>query len=229
MCKKELESICKKVACNLITMYPSDYSNMLIFPKLRGTLKVRISEQEARFSFASEIEKLKKYYYAVEVPTVNRYSDFSTNPKVYNMSTKGGRSGSIDLSLYEKDERDAPLVNIEFKSGQPKLTSITKDILKLLYEPCANSIFFHILEHTNPGTLESLIQKFNKSITKIRARSIKFPKIEFPEILFFIVILENDKSKSRYVSYCFDFSKNTEIVKKDFSHFSFCKDLDDVL
>lgn len=226
---KQLENICKKVACNLMTMYKYGNSNMLIFPFYRSK-EVRVSEQEARISFVSEIEKLEKYFYAVEVPTKNRYSDFETNPKIYDEKIKGGRSGSIDLSLFAEmnnaeRNNNAPLVNIEFKSGQPKDTSITKDILKLLYEEHKFGIFYHVLEHTNSGTVRNLVKKFESSINKIKQQSNQFSKIGCSRIYFCIVILENDKNKSRYSSYCFDFKKNLKISESNFSNYSFYKDL----
>ena len=209
-----LEDICKNIGEKLITMYHKGSSDNLIFPYYRSGKK-RVSEQEARFIFALEISKQNsEYNYAVEVPTQLRYSDFSKNPTVYSKKEKGGRSGSIDLSLFNKNDMDIPLVNIEFKKGQPTQTSITKDILKLISEPHEKGIFFHVLEHSNEGTLHSLIEKFNISIELIRQNKVKFHCSIF---FLFIVILEKDgrKRRSCYLGGNIDISKKDPIKKEN--------------
>ncbi|MEA3494680.1 MAG: hypothetical protein U9R42_01450 [Bacteroidota bacterium] len=188
----QIKTICKKVGTKLIHMYNQGSSEQLIFPNYR-TGNIRISEQEARFLFANEITKQTKLHYAIEVPTQNRYSDFSTKPIVYDENTKGGRSGAIDLSLYNKNTDPIPVANIEFKNGQPKQSSITKDLLKLAYEPQEIGVFFHILENSNKNTIDSLLNKINNSILKIT-------KYKNDQFYLFIVIL---KKKT-----CFEYLAN---------------------
>ena len=157
--KHPLENICKEVGKKLINMYHHKNSERLIFPKKRRDNKVRVSEQEARFIFASIISADGMYRYAVEVPTQLRYSDFSTDPRVYvKNNSKKGRSGAIDLSLFNeedlfnKDDKMNPTINVEFKEGNCDIKNIKKDILKLVAEP-SDGLLFHLLESMNKGTL----------------------------------------------------------------------------
>lgn len=196
MClKKQVEDTCVRVAKKLIRMYPNKDTEYLIFPKKRDD-NYRVSEQEARFIFVNEVS-IAKIYHSVETPTRKRYSGFSSNPIVYGEKEEGGRSGAIDLSLYKPPIND-PTVNIEFKIGQPKEPSITKDLLKLGNEPHKTGVFFHVLEHSNPDTVESFCKKINKSISSIKSHINA-------NFYLFIVVLEKDKSKSRYAGCDVDF------------------------
>lgn len=211
-------NLCKNASCNLIKMYALNSDKRLIFPRYRSG-NIRVSEQEARFAFANEVENQKEFFYAIEVPTTNRYSGFSTKPKIHESNSNEGRSGSIDLSVYKKIN-DKPYINIEFKSGQPRHASITKDILKLAYEPHEYGIFFHILEHSNGRTVDSLLKKINASFKTLKENLSKEPKILCFTILFIIIILENKKNKkSRYIGCEFNFLKNNKINEEDFNEF----------
>lgn len=212
-----IENLCKEVAKNLISMYPDSDRGVLIFPKLRDSNEIRISEQEARFTFANEVTKLGEYYYAVEVPTRMRYSDFSTDPKVYEVGKKEGRSGAVDLSLFQKNDTRIPFINIEFKSGQPPQPSITKDILKLAFEPHKYGVFFHTLKNSKDDSLNRLIEKINKAFEIIKRTSGQKFKVNCSTIFIFIVILGKPKQKNRYLGYEFDFLKKDILEVKDFS------------
>lgn len=219
--EKIIKETCKNAGEKLIKMYPDKDSEKLIFPTYRNK-EVRVSEQEARFAFANEISKndIEGLYYSIEVPTKKRYKDFKTKPKVFESDSKEGRSGSIDLSLYDKESiiKQKPIVNIEFKAGQPEQASITKDILKLAFEQHKFGVFFHVLKHSDGGTLGSLIDKFNEAFDAILGIDCKLLPNDLP-IYFFIVVLE-DMKKNLRVSKClechFNLFEKLELKETDF-------------
>jgi hypothetical protein len=217
-----LENICKKVGENLIQMYHSGSFNNLIFPLYRASKRKplyraskrkRVSEQEARFLFAYEIMKYGDFDFAVEVPTKLRYKGFSTHSPTVFFNDEDGRSASIDMSIFNKNDKRKPFINIEFKKGQPTKSSITKDLLKLLFEPHEHGIFFHIFKHSHSGTLTSLVKKLNSSFNNISSQKLK---TQCPIIFFFIVILEKDINKSRYSDFYYDTSKTNKLDESDF-------------
>ena len=208
-----LENICKKVGENLIQMYHSGSFNNLIFPLYRASKKKRVSEQEARFLFAYEIMKNGDFDFAVEVPTKLRYKGFSTHSPTVFFNDEDGRSASIDMSIFKKNDNKKPFINIEFKKGQPTQSSITKDLLKLLFEPHKYGIFFHILEHSDSRTLTSFVKKFNSSFNNISSQKLK---TQCPIIFFWIVILEEDINESRYSGSDYDTSKTTKLDESNF-------------
>ena len=219
---KTVLELCNKVGERLIGMYPNKSENNLIFPVKRDSkeTEVRVSEQEARFLFANEITKQDEFNYGIEVPTTLSYGNFSTNnPEVYIKDTTKGRSGSIDLSLYKKGNKrnNERIVDIEFKFGPSKYNAILKDVLKLVYEPHECGIFFHVLEHSNRGTLKSLYGKFDKAFKYIKHYNPKPPRDQNLNILFFIVVLEDpknkEKRKSRIISCCIDILNETISTK----------------
>ena len=208
-----LENICKKVGENLIQMYHSGSFNNLIFPLYRASKRKRVSEQEARFLFAYEIMKNGDFDFAVEVPTKLRYKGFSTHSPTVFFNDEDGRSASIDMSIFKKNDNKKPFINIEFKKGQPTQSSITKDLLKLLFEPHKYGIFFHILEHSDSRTLTSLVKKFNSSFNNISSQKLN---TQCPIIFFRIVILEEDINESRYSGSDYDTSKTTKLDESNF-------------
>ena len=113
--------------------YKSPEGSRLIFPQKRDG-SIRVSEQELRFAFIEEFlkfEKAKDWFYAVEVPTKDKY-DFTdkNNPKV---AEKGkGQSASFDLAIYTKDgDGFKTIALLEFKAGNPDKFAYHKDLAKL--------------------------------------------------------------------------------------------------
>ncbi len=154
---KEIETLCLRTFERLINMNYNPASSKFIFPKYYSKTKkdgIRISEQEARFAFFSELEKLNclddkcNYSYSVETPTKNQYKDFSTDkPKVCLTYEPGKKSGSIDLSLYKNI--NIIDINLEFKAYN---VDIDSDFIKLFAEN-SNGLFFHILDSVGNKTL----------------------------------------------------------------------------
>jgi hypothetical protein len=161
----EIINICNATCCRLHDMVKDENITGLIFPKY-SNLDIRISEQEARFAFYSEVEKMGEYKISVETPTNKKYKNFSTRP----IEGDDGRSAELDMALYKADDSKTRILNIEFKAKNPKITTIEKDFLKLIKEP-GDGLFFHLLQSSNSGTfLNSGNNKgiFDKYVEAIR-------------------------------------------------------------
>jgi hypothetical protein len=166
----EVKQICNAVLKRLCTMdferNGGSSNGRLIFPnKFPSETKKkniteeellkynRISEQELRFLFVEEFIRLssKEFFYSVETPTENQYRFGKTYKDI---SCDVGRSASIDMSIFKKDENNKykRSLNIEFKNENVPSFNIGKDILKLIHEP-QNGMFIHLLKNTDSGTL----------------------------------------------------------------------------
>lgn len=136
-------------------------SKPLIFPHYKNR-KIRVSEQELRFAFVREFEKLCEekgipLHYSVETPTENSYR-FTVNNK---SSSSDGRSGLFDLVLHNSDGERICL--IEFKAGNKGKEELEPSLRKL-----ANQIegdesvlrfFIHIVESSSAETIDSITNK----------------------------------------------------------------------
>lgn len=167
---------------------PGGLTPRLVIPHISGSnvngSYLRISEQEARFIFCSEIENTN-YYYSVETPTEQKYS-FNGNTKI---------SARSDISLYLIDGAAAKLVhqvNVELKANNPEEKSIEKDIEKLFVEQSAVSglegNWFHLLKNVDNGNLTKLLGKFKSSLPNFRSKSST--EIDSVSILFVFCVLE---------------------------------------
>lgn len=159
----------------------------LIFPKRRNVEESRISEQEPRVLFLRELEKQNAFYYSIETPSRSMYGDFSTEePKI-----KTGQSARIDVTLYKKeDEKFRRKHLIEFKFGNVK--TCTKDFLKLLCDDpkCKRNYYINLLDNENSGTIQSLIEKYEKSINYIYKT---FPNEMVSDLLIMVGVLKTQK------------------------------------
>lgn len=173
-----LIAIAQRVSTGLEDMYDkrSNPSAGLIFPLYRSKVdddkqKYRFSEQEARILFIIELEKEIQdknccfTRYSIETPTLNRYSGFAHRNKKYyspvyhDYNTEGGRSGSIDLSIYQSNPK-RPCINVEFKYGTSVLHEFEKDLLKL-YAEFGIGVWFNIFagnENTRKTIKDRLAQ-----------------------------------------------------------------------
>ncbi len=119
---------------------PCNSSN-LIFPKYTSDGN-RVSEQELRCIFIEEFNKSSNgYFYSIETPTQMRYS-FSREsrnviPQSYPKEKGKGRSGCIDLAIFNKDKKRCAI--IEFKKAPCDAHEYAKDFLKLFSEPDSES------------------------------------------------------------------------------------------
>ena len=143
-----------------------DQNSKLIFPKKRDN-SIRISEQEMRSSFIRELEALAgedSYFYSIETPTKECYKDFSSKePKIIKDQSENikGRSGNIDLTLYNSELKREHL--IEFKFGNKD--TCKKDFLKLLCDDkqCKINYYINILNNADDETHKTLKKKYQLS------------------------------------------------------------------
>jgi len=151
---------------------PNDLTPKLVVPSLYNltvdSVGIRISEQEARFMFCSELEKTN-YFYSVETPTKGKYS-FSGSEKI---------SARSDISIYSaKANKLEHIANVELKAGNPLEKDIIKDIRKLIFERRENATlegnWFHFLKNADSNTLNSLFKKFQESFN-ILASEVNLP------------------------------------------------------
>jgi len=147
-------------------------SPKLIIPQRRDGSN-RISEQEARFLFASLLGSFN-YFYSVETPTEETYIQSGNRPM----------SASSDVSLY-KNENSTPkkILNIEFKAHNPPKEHIKKDIEKLLRENVPGC-WIHLFKNVDSNTIPSLFKKFKDSIFELNNKKNQ------SKILFSICIIE---------------------------------------
>ncbi|MFA6357389.1 MAG: hypothetical protein WCY09_01790 [Candidatus Omnitrophota bacterium] len=188
----ELKEIAISVSKKLFDMknelycHADDYTN-LIFPKAinKGKPYTRISEQEARFLFAFELEK-RGIRFSVETPTVRKY----------NFKSKCGveSSGSIDLSIYDiGNEKYKRSTIVEFKAHT---VTCIQDLEKLIKEPQQDAVLFHVLESVNRGTLKTntkntkgLLLHYAGDLKKlISSKKIKFESNK--NVVFFVCSLK---------------------------------------
>lgn len=150
----------------LIAIYSDkEHTSLLIFPKTRKTKtkesQLRISEQEAIFLVARELEAAK-IFYSVEAPTRDAYYFQGPIP----IKNPEGSSGSIDLCVHSdsKDKKRKHL--IEFKAHSPKEKTFSKDFLKLKTDDADTEInyFVHIIYQCEKRTINSIIEKYKKSL-----------------------------------------------------------------
>ena len=160
---------------DLINAYRNTETNTkLKFPCYRDSgNKIRVSEQELRFCFASVIEKGPDYRYSVETPTLTKYS-FSGTKEM---------SAQTDLSIWSIDGTKK-LFNVEFKAHNAPVKSIDKDIKKLIMEEL-EGVWFHLLKNNRSNTFTRLADKFKNALRNYNQYRNK-------DVIFAICILEKN-------------------------------------
>ena len=190
-----LLGLVKETSIELLKMYKNKTGRrtFLKFPQFREINekknKIRISEQELRFSLTNLHEHLQhdkrssypELYYSVETPTEEEYS----------FSGKDSRSAASDLSFFDSENK---VLNIEFKAKNPEQKAVCKDIEKLFKEKC-NGAWIHILENENSGTVKALFGKFKNAFDKLKnsEQHISLKK----SVSFHVLILEKQILLSR--------------------------------
>lgn len=133
----------------------------LVLPP-RNNQDVRISEEEARFIYASVLTRAGRYFFSVETPTEEKYS-------FTNDADASPRSALSDLTLWTFDHGFKKQANVEFKAGNPPVEHIRKDIEKLIREGATQRVagnWFHLLKNVDGGTLPRLFVKFQEAFIK---------------------------------------------------------------
>lgn len=186
----------------------------LIYPVKTGKEK-RISEQELRFLFVKtflEDENFDGYCYSVETPTEIKYS---FGKKIEDIKVGIGKSGSIDMSLFEKNSNLLNrLFNIEFKFDNVPLQNFAKDIVKLMHEK-ESGAFILLLENTEINkTLNSVYSKFS---TSLDTHKKKWRGEKNKSILLVLLSLEieTNKNKVAFIKYRKVIESDLETIKSN--------------
>ena len=185
--------------------------------KLKGdteqAVKTRVSEQELRFIFVEQFNKIcdkykemAPYFYSVETPSDYRYV-FSKekDPRLAELGKKNekgkqeGTSGNFDLTIH--DEKGERIYWIEFKAAMPGQKDFSKDFLKLNQE-AKQGVFVHLLETANKDTLDSLIQGNKKSSPKLE---------KLGKAIYICHVLPDENKQSKSQTYSSDGGKLNEL------------------
>jgi len=157
-----------------------EQESKLIFPvkskkDTNEITEMRISEQELRFLFVRELEKLDndELFYSVETPTKRKYVFTAKNkndvvPIIAEEEKGVGKSGSVDLAIFNVEEKKIVRKHlVEFKYGNVK--TITKDLIKLLYDDpeCSTNFFIQFLNNQKPGTQKNVEDKYYLAMNHI--------------------------------------------------------------
>lgn len=187
----DIVKICKAVLSHLslidFEQHKGYSTGQLIFPmkiQANGTkYKDRISEQELRLLFIDEFkENHKNLFYSIETPTIFKHF---FGKQYEEMKSDGiGQSASIDMCIFERiSDRYKRILNVEFKSKNPPIKDIAKDILKLMAEK-HNGAFIHLLINSNAGTFcnskqTGIFNKYYQSFLKFQESWITDKSIDF--------------------------------------------------
>ena len=157
-----------------------DVGSRIVFPTYSDRSSIRISEQELRFIFVEQfnkvVENLKDIghdlYYSVETPTREKYifSKQKGGPIKVEKDNNGvkkdenGVSARTDLTILKKINNNnfERVALIEFKALNPETHSYSKDICKLENEGCELKYFIQIIEKYDGDTIKSLNNKTYK-------------------------------------------------------------------
>lgn len=129
--------------------------------------EIRVSEQELRFIFIEQLNKLlpEGFYYSIETPTKCPYK-FSENRRNCEPVRNVGQSGNFDLTI--QDEKKQIVAIVEFKSKSASPHSYAKDLCKLWNreEGLGNGTlryFINVFETMERTTRNRFVQKINNN------------------------------------------------------------------
>lgn len=159
----------------------SKIGSRILFPKYsnskkhKSSEKDRISEQELRFIFVEQLNKVaeeKDLYYSVETPTKKAYvfSKDKGGPKVVMETDEDGVSARTDLVIHIKENNQfIRKALIEFKALNPPIENYQKDFCKLENEGEDDTLkyFIQIIKKYDEGTIGSLKEKIASKKTGI--------------------------------------------------------------
>ena len=187
MNKQELTQCCIEVG-RLVSKSHGHYGN-IVFPQQRSNRPV-VREPEIRDVFGRYL-MLEMVFYGIEVPTKLKYG----------FKGVGKTAARTDLAIFSslQDGIDnKPLINIEFKEGQPTVNQIEKDWQKLIAEPVNGICFFHVLQNCNSRTIQRLLDKYEDAYKKALSKPQNTIKDKW--LIIFLLIL----FKQKYVTVAFD-------------------------
>ena len=164
----------------------------IVFPVYRDG-KLRISEQETRFAFITEVikgnrgETNNKFLYSVETPTKRKYrfspgkANASGTPKI---DEDTGQSAMVDVCLYSKAGEK---YYVEFKAKNVGGSAIEKDFLKLLCDDeNAANYFVHTIYEMDDNILSSIANNYTKALESIRKKHKNEKGIKLIVFLYYL-------------------------------------------
>lgn len=175
------------------------YESFIVFPQKAddddgNDRPDRISEQELRFIFVEQFNKLeatkkKQLFYSVETPTKSFYYFSGEDgpkciPKGEHDDHKGekgaGRSGNIDLVIFQKnDENINRVALIEFKAHNPDKNDYRKDICKLINEEANNGCLKYFIQIINVKNQKRTLENITDKIKDVDALKEQGKNIDY--------------------------------------------------
>jgi hypothetical protein len=152
--------------------------------------KGRLGEAEVRNVMAKTLEE-KRITYALEYPTTDKFRRPNGNVS---------RVALVDMVIFENKTAKDPSFLIEFKRGQPQLSFMDKDFIKMMQAPSdiKGCCFFHILPKGLSASKgyrarahAEIIKKYFQAYEKTN-NSVCFPK------RFFLFILDATSNQYYY-------------------------------
>lgn len=175
---------------------------LIVFPLCQSKTQVgqrRVSEQEARFTFASALQNAQvvsqRYRYSVETPTFGNYCFLNRQQISWSPPLNGiGTSAMVDLTLYSASGLYLQTAcHVEFKTGLNAF-SITKDIVKLVVEQQIweepNALYAHwfqLIDKADAMTFKCLFSRLSSAFAECCLNSITAPV----RILFTVCVLDD--------------------------------------
>ena len=160
----------------------------LIFPKYSSANqtnpdKLRVSEQELRFTFvelfSKKCEQQKAdYHYSIETPTEMKYvfSEKVFSGKYLPRKADGedkGKSARFDLTIYDSNLN--AICHIEFKNNDSNYNNYEKDFLKLSTEGTGLLCYFiDLIESSDSGTLKNGIKPRLQKVNSEYFSNVKY-------------------------------------------------------
>lgn len=140
----------------------------LIFPSYSNE-KRRVSEQELRFVFVEQLQKLIEeydFFYSVETPTKDKYKFSENGKKIVPQISEEGQSASFDLSIIDKNRNTIAIFEFKAKNANPH--EYAKDFCKLWnpVEKSSYKYFLNLFEKIDEGTKHSFLEKLNPKTNK---------------------------------------------------------------
>ena len=197
----------------------------LIAPPYRSAkLEGRPGEPELKQLFIHKLIENTDYKYSVETQTSVPHNNTGRN-------NSKGRSGNIDLTIYDSESTKGGLINlinVEFKAIGADFDAVTVDIKKLIMEESCG-IWFLSLINANKGTMPNVSQKLSRAFNEagLCGFCLKNPEtckyIKNKLIMIFVAVLGKklgylkifDFRKADFKSYCDNFFQKSDFELHD--------------
>ena len=169
-------------------------NSRIMMPNYRAKT-IRYSEQELKQIFLSLIETEKHFYYSVETPSNLSYRFVDGCPDVINsveeQKEKKYESSRFDVTLYESNDINSSISQIEFKYNNPEVNEIGKDLLKLANENKDGQNYYFV--HYNVVQSDSWKTETFPSIMEKYCNAFNIEKIDntnFDHVWIFLMIVK---------------------------------------